>query len=118
MLIIDKLAQKDQKKGKVLHRYYTEINRSLAEIHRVLKPEHAAVAVVGNSIIRDVDIKIQQCFQKIGEHVGLEHVHTGIRRLDRNKRMMPARWGKNNNTGIEARMHEEYVVGFIKPGLS
>jgi len=117
MLIIDKLAQKDQKKGKVLHRYYTEINRSLAEIHRVLKPDHAAVAVVGNSIIRDVDIKIQMCFQKIGEHVGLEHIHTGIRRLDRNKRMMPARWNKNSNTGIEARIHEEYVIGFLKPGL-
>jgi len=117
MLIIDKLAQRDQKKGKVLHRYYTETNRFLAEIHRVLKPNHAAVAVVGNSIIRDVDIKIQHCFQKIGEYVGLEHIHTGIRRLDRNKRMMPARWNKNNNTGIEARMHEEYVIGFIKPKL-
>ena len=44
-----------------------------------------------------------------------EHIYTGIRRLDRNKRMMPARWNKSNNTGIEARMHEEYVIGFLKP---
>jgi len=117
MRIINKLAERDQKKGKVLHRYYTEINHFLSEIHRVLKPDHAAIVVVGNSRIRNVDIKIQVCFQIIGEHIGFEHVYTGIRRLDRNKRMMPARWNKSNNTGIEARMHEEYVIGFLKPGF-
>jgi hypothetical protein len=37
------------------------------------------------------------------------------RSLDRNKRMMPARFGKKTDSMIEQRMHEEYVIGLIKP---
>lgn len=118
MSVIHQLARQDRKKGKVLHRYYTEISESFSEMYRILKPNRAVIVVVGNSIIRQVDIHIRMCFQKIGENIGFEHIHSGIRRLDRNRRMMPARWNNNNNTGIEARMHEEYVIGFLKPELS
>jgi len=31
------------------------------------------------------------------------------------KRMMPARWNKRKDTQIESRMHEEYVIAFLKP---
>jgi hypothetical protein len=37
------------------------------------------------------------------------------RRLDRNKRMMPARFGKKTDSMIEQRLHEEYVIGLLKP---
>ena len=37
-----------------------------------------------------------------------------IRHLDRDKRMMPARWGKTRQSQIEERMHEEYVIGLLK----
>jgi hypothetical protein len=37
------------------------------------------------------------------------------RRLDRNKRMMPARFGKKADSMIEQRMHEEYIIGLLKP---
>jgi DNA modification methylase len=113
--IVDNLAAVDQKKGKVLHRYYSEMSRTLSEMHRVLRPGCAAVIVVGTSLIRGLNIEIQSCLKEIGEQNGLEHIHTGIRRLDRDKRMMPARWNKKQNTGIEARMHEEYIIGFQKP---
>ncbi|RLC12399.1 MAG: hypothetical protein DRI57_17775 [Deltaproteobacteria bacterium] len=113
--IVSRLTALDQKKGRVLHRYYSEMSRTLSEMHRVLRPGRAAILVVGTSVIRGMNIEIRTCLKEIGEHQGVEHVHTGIRRLDRNRRMMPARWN-SNNTGIEARMHEEYVVGFLKPG--
>lgn len=117
MLIIEKLRERDQKKGKILHRYYTEISHAFSEMYRVLKPNHATIVVVGNSRIREMDINIESCFRNIGENTGFEHIYSGIRRLDRNKRMMPARWNRNKNTGIEARMHEEYVIGFLKPKI-
>ncbi len=114
--MIHHLSAADAKKGKVLHRYYSEMTESLSEMQRVLRPGCAAIVVVGTSVIRGIDIQIHHCLREIGEAVGFEHVHTGVRQLDRDKRMMPARWNRKNNTGIEARMHEEYVIGFRKPG--
>ncbi|MDM8525918.1 DNA methyltransferase, partial [Desulfococcaceae bacterium HSG8] len=114
--IVSHLSESDQKKGKVLHRYYSEMSRSLSEMYRVLKPGCAAILVVGTSVIRGSDIEIQACLKEIAECQGFDHIHIGIRKLDRNKRMMPARRNSKNKTGIEARMHEEYVMGFLKPG--
>jgi len=113
--IVDNLTAVDQKKGKMLHRYYSEMSRTLSEMHRILRAGCATVIVVGTSLIRGVNIEIQSCLKEIGEQNGLKHIHTGIRRPERDKRMMPARWNKKRNTGIEARMHEEYIIGFQKP---
>lgn len=113
--IVKTLESLDQKKGKVVHRYYSEMVLSLSEMFRIIKPGRAVVIVVGTSIIRGIDIKIGECLKEIGERQGFEHACTGIRNLDRDKRMMPSRWNSKNKAGIEARMHKEYVIGFIKP---
>lgn len=107
----------DNKKAMVLHRYYSEMTLALQEMHRVLRPGKAAVIVVGNSVMRGISTETAQCLSEIGLHVGFELVHIGIRHLDRDKRMLPVR-GKNKTTNskIEERMHEEYIIGFIKPG--
>ena len=47
--------------------------------------------------------------------VGFDVVGVARRLLDRNKRMMPARFGKKTDSMIEQRMHEEYVIGLLKP---
>ena len=49
---LKKWPERDVKKGKVLHRYYSEMARVLREMHRVLKPGKAAIVVVGSSIMR------------------------------------------------------------------
>lgn len=107
----------DNKKAMVLHRYYSEMKLALQEMHRVLRPGKAAVIVVGNSVMRGISTETAQCLGEIGGQVGFDLVHIGIRHLDRDKRMLPVR-GKNNtiNSKIEERMHEEYIIGFIKPG--
>ncbi len=114
--IVNRVAAQDRKKGKVLHRYYSEMSRTLSEMYRVLKPGCAAVVVAGTSLMRGVNIEIQTCLGEISERQGFEHIHTGIRQLDRDRRMMPARRNSRDNTGIEARMQEEYVIGLIKTG--
>ncbi len=112
---VNSLAEKDEKKGRVLHRYYSEMTRTLREMYRVLKPDSAAIVVVGTSIIRGVDTETQNCLAEIGETMGFQAPKIGIRQLDRNRRMMPAGAKINRHSQIQQRMHEEYVIGFYKP---
>ena len=114
--IVSSLQRVDAKKAKVLQRYYSEMTRVLKEMARVLRPGKAAVLVVGDSTMRGMDTETAVCLGEIGKRVGLDLVGTAVRKLDRDKRMMPARKPQREiGSQIEERMHEEYVVGFIKP---
>lgn len=109
------IAQRDSKKGRVLHRYYSEMTRCLREMFRVLKPDRGAVIVVGTSTMRGMDTRTQDCLVEIGEDLGFEVVDVVVRQLDRDRRMMPARRSAQPGSLIEERMYNEYVVGFYKP---
>jgi len=115
--VVASLARVDQKKAQVLHRYYSEMTRCLAEMVRVLKPGKAAIVVVGSSTMRGMDTRTDVCLGEIGKQVGFELISIAVRRLDRDRRMMPARQEDSSALSqIEERMHEEYVIGFLKPG--
>ncbi|MDY7078100.1 MAG: class I SAM-dependent methyltransferase [Chloroflexota bacterium] len=117
--VVEGIAQVDPKKGKVLHRYYSEMTRCLVEMARVLKPGKAAIVVVGSSTMRGIDTRTDVCLGEIGKQVGFELISIAVRRLDRDKRMMPARrMHSSAHSQIEERMHEEYVIGFLKSELS
>ena len=64
--------------------------------------------------MRGMRVPTHRCLGTLGEDVGLRLVGVGERRLDRDRRMMPASF-RPANTGIELRMHREYVLGFIRP---
>jgi len=114
--VVASLARVDQKKAKVLHRYYSEMTRGLAEMARVLKPGRAAIVVIGLSTMRGMDTRTDICLGEIGKQVGFELISIAVRELDRDKRMMPARRTQSSTRSqIEERMHEEYVIGFLKP---
>jgi predicted NBD/HSP70 family sugar kinase len=114
--VIVSLAQVDPKKARVLHRYYSEMTRCLAEMARVLKPGKAAIVVIGSSTMRGMDTRADVCLGEIGKRVGFDLVGIAARELDRDKRMMPARRAHSStHSQIEKRMHEEYVIGFLKP---
>nr|HID13958.1 site-specific DNA-methyltransferase [Anaerolineae bacterium] len=112
--VVTSLGRVDRKKAKVLHRYYSEMTRCLAEMARVLKPGKAAIVVVGSSTMRGMDTRTDVCVGEIGKQVGFELIGIAVRGLDRDKRMMPARRTEIRSQ-IEERMHEEYVIGFLKP---
>ncbi|RMG41548.1 MAG: site-specific DNA-methyltransferase, partial [Methanobacteriota archaeon] len=113
--IVQEITRVDAKKGKVLHRYYSEMTRILEEMYRVLKPGKAAIVVVGSSVMRGRDTETARCLAEIGEAIGFRVPKIGVRRLDRNKRMMPAGAKLNRESQIQQRMHEEFVIGFYKP---
>jgi DNA modification methylase len=113
--LLKKLEELDEKKFKVIHRYFSEMNRSFSEMLRVLKPGKAAAVVVGTSLIRGLDIETQNCLAEIGQAIGFDVVKISERKLDRNRRMMPARNNGQIQTQIEERMQNEFIIGFLKP---
>lgn len=116
--IVAAITRVDPKKGRVLHRYYSEMSRTLREMLRVLKPGKAAIVVVGSSVMRNIDTNTAECLAAIGRAIGFEVPRIGVRRLDRDRRMMPAGAVRNHESQIQQRMHEEYVIGFYKPEAS
>ena len=113
--LVNEIAVLDGKKGDVLRRYYSEMSYTLQEMYRVLKPGKAAILVVGSSVMRGKDTETAVCLADIGQSLGFIVPPIGVRQLDRNRRMMPAGTNINLNSQIQQRMHEEYVIGFIKP---
>jgi len=112
--IVEEVRRLDGKKGAVLHRYYSEMTRTLKEMHRVLKPDRAAIIVVGSSVMRGRDTETGRCLADIGESVGFKFSSIGIRYIDRDKRMMPTGNQVDLSSQIQRRMHQEFVIGFLK----
>ena len=112
--IIRQLEELDRKKSSVLRKYFTEMKTVLAEMYRVLRKDSPAIVVVGPSIMRGIDVQTHHCLAEIAQEMGFSVIGVVQRSLDRNKRMMPARFGKTTDSMIEQRMHEEYVIGLLK----
>jgi len=115
MQIISEVSKLDIKRGRVLHRYYSEMKKVLREMYRILKPNKSSIVVVGNSSMLGVDTRTHECLAEIGEEIGFQIPKIGTRRIDRNKRMLPAGKKIDLDSQIQQRMHKEYVVGFYKP---
>ncbi len=112
--IVQKLAQSDKSKSEILSKYFAEMKAVLTEMYRVLRYDAAAVVVVGPSMMRGINVQTHRCLADIAAELGFDVVGVIQRMLDRNKRMMPARFSKTDSM-IEQRMHEEYVIGLWKP---
>ena len=110
-----RLAKVDARRAATLRRYFGEMSAVLAESHRVLRPGKAAVFVVGSSNLRGIDVETHKGLAALGVAAGFQLADIGVRRLDRDRRMMPARWANKAGTSrIERRMHEEHVIGLLK----
>ena len=113
--VIAEISNLDAKKGRILHRYYSEMKRTLTEMYRVLRVGKAAIVVVGSSVMRNRDTETHTCLAEIGKNIGFEVPKIGVRSLDRNRRMLPAGSDVDWDSQIQQRMHEEFVIGFYKP---
>ena len=111
------LSEIDRQKSRVLARYLGEMRQAIKEMHRVIRPGRAVVIVVGPSTMRGQRIATQDYLAGIAEQVGLAVAGLLERSLDRNRRMLPARWGNRRNgenVGIELRLHEEFLLGLVR----
>src|SRR5262245_50251657 len=112
--IVRQLAERDRTKSSILWKYFTEMKAVLAEMYRVLRKDAPAIVVVGPSMMHGIDVQTHHCLAEIAQETGFSVVGVVQRSLDRNKRLMPARFGKKTDSMIEQRMHEEYVIGLLK----
>ena len=111
------LSEVDRPKSRMLAKYLREMREALAEMHRVTRPGRAVIIVVGPSTMRGQRIATQDYLARIAEQVGFGVVGAPERNLNRDRRMMPARWSNghtNENAGIEMRLHEEFILGLMK----
>lgn len=119
--VVKIIAESDATKSRVLRRYFVDMSASISEMQRVLRPGSAAVIVVGPSTMRGILVPTHECLADLATQAGFDVVRVAPRNLDRDRRMMPARnfertsSGHGEATGIERRMHTEYVIGAVKP---
>jgi len=114
---IEDLSEIDRPKSRVLARYLREMRQAIEEMYRVIRPGRAVIIVVGPSTMRGQRIATQEYLAGIAKQVGFGVVGPLERSLDRNRRMLPARWGNlgsGGNTGIELRLHEEFIIGLVR----
>lgn len=114
MNIIKTIQEVDKLKGASLHSYYSEMYLAIREMFRVIKNNKAVVIVVASSVIKGVDTLTHECLTEIGKEIGFKLIGINRRELDRDRRMMPTRWNRDENSQIETRMHEEHVIIFQK----
>ena len=112
--IIQRLTALDPQKARVLHKYCGDMSLALHEMHRVLRHDGVAIMVVGTSTMRGLNVETHECLAELGEAAGFRLVGIATRKLDRDRRMMPARFQTRTDSMIEQRMHEEYVIGLLK----
>jgi DNA modification methylase len=108
------VAERDERRSQVIARYFVDMQRSIQEMFRVLRPGRACVIVVGSSTVRGVNILTQYALAEIGEAAGFRLVGVKERKIDRDRRLMPISCN-SSRLGIEARMHREHVIALVKP---
>ena len=119
--VVESVAEADATKSRVLKRYFADMSAAISEMQRVLRPGSAAVIVVGPSTMRGILVPTHECLADLATQAGLDVMGVAPRNLDRDRRMMPARNAGGSGvagagaTGIERRMHTEYVIGAVKP---
>ncbi len=114
---IASLSEIDRPRSRVLARYLREMRQAIMEMYRVIRPGRSVIIVVGPSTMRGRRIATQDYLAGIAAQAGFVVAGVPERSLDRDRRMMPARWSNgqaNGNAGIELRLHQEYVVGLVK----
>ncbi len=112
--LLRRLKEQDSQKAAILHKYLSEMQAVTAEMFRVLRGNATAVVVVGTSVMRGINVQTHTCLAEIAAEVGFEVMGVVQRKLDRNRRMMPASFRRKAGSMIEQRMHEEYVMGLFK----
>lgn len=112
-LTLELVASHDRGRARVLSRYFAEMRQALAEMLRVLRPDRAAVVVVGASSVRGVTVPTPFVLAELAESVGFRVVSLRDRPIDRDRRLLPVS-RRTNGEGIEARMHSEQVLSLLK----
>jgi len=106
---LERLAICDLAKAQAIAKYFNEMRLVIREMYSVLQTGGYAVLVVGPSTARGVKVLTHKALVEIGAEEGFSLVGIKERKIDRDWRQLPLS-NNSNKEGIEARIHEEYVM--------
>ena len=111
--VLSEINKQDRHKARSIANYFSAMETSLGEMHRVLQPGGYAILVVGPSSARRIEIPTHRILGALGESKGFDLLTIRERMIDRNSRQLPV---SNNSVkeGIERRIYREYIVPFFK----
>jgi DNA modification methylase len=111
--VLCEIMQRDLRRAEIIAHYFHDMWRALREMHRVLRVGRAAIVVVGSSTVRGIIVPTALVLAELGESVGFKVAGVKERSIDRDRRLMPVS-RVSNKEGIEARMHGEEVIAFVR----
>jgi len=98
----------------VIRRYVSDLQASLREIQRVLKPGAVAVVVVGPSIISRSRHDAPELMRQLASAARLDLLATVERRLNTGRRALPAPSKAPAGNALRKRMRREFLVALGK----
>jgi hypothetical protein len=107
--VIATLEEESPRHARLTRRYFSDMERVLSEMHRVLRRQKHAIVVVCPSHIRKIAIPTHEVFAELGEGLGLRLKCQHSRTISERRRLLPyvkKSFGK--------RMDTEYVLVFQK----
>ena len=75
--IVNDLEKKSSKISKDVANYFNDMELVAKEMYRVLQPKGIACVVIGNTKVKDVDIKSAEVFWDLLRHAGFKKKATG-----------------------------------------
>lgn len=102
----------------MLIQYFSDMDRVLAEISRILKRSGEAMVVVGNSTIRGIFINNSKVLARLAKDNGLRLTSARRRELKESKRYLPPPRNATSGVTLRSRMNEEVILTFQKTPLA
>ena len=102
----------DETKRRILRRYYRDLCDITSEAFRVLKADRFATYVIGNSRVKNHEIKNSELLKIAAEQCGFQITKQEVRDIPENRRYMPLTNSKTSN--LANRMRTEHILTFEK----
>ena len=107
-------ARLSERQKAVLSRYICDMDSSIGEVSRVLKPGGKAIYVIGENTVRGVYIPNAKIIIALAKKAGLILTNQSRRTLPPNRRYLPPPARNKRRATLDRRMRRELVLHFVK----
>ncbi|MFY9225951.1 MAG: DNA methyltransferase [Blastocatellia bacterium] len=106
---IEQISKEDEKRAMEVLAFYLDLQASITNIAKVIKPFGYGCYVVGNRKVKGVVLPTDIAIKDFFENCGFSYINTFVRSIP-NKRM-PSKNSPTNETGVsDSTMTKEYIV--------
>lgn len=106
---IENIAGKDLIRAKDVLSFYIDLNKSLKQAHKILKPQKYFCVIIGNRTVKELTLKTDAIVCELGENIGF--ISQGILYRNIPNKRMPLKNSPTNETGkIGWTMQKETII--------